>query len=186
MPLSVAPPTAVAPGALRLAAGLLAVLLLIGWTEPAPAHPQRESLSPPLRDPQLHAAVAEVSQEAQRQQLEEDTSLRLIPRPDHRQENLGFCCLQANILDYYLHNILQSGGGRSPSMLRLHADLQRVSADLQDSGCNVDHYHHHKNAVEFRRKLEKIGGQRGINKALGEVDILFTYLHEYCVKPDPQ
>lgn len=158
-------------------------LLLIGWAEQAASLPVDRSLSEPLRNPQTHQAVQDISKHAQGLQTEDDSSSRLMPRVNTDQDHMKICCLHANILDFYLNNILNQHHGHHvhPNMTRLRVDMNRVSEDLQNQGCNVTHYQDHHHAVQFRRKLAKLGPKRGLNKAVGEIDILFMYLQDFCV-----
>ncbi|CAL8236457.1 unnamed protein product [Arctogadus glacialis] len=148
-------------------------------------HSSARPMSKVLHNPDAYQAAHDISRKAQRLEAGEESNLRLISRVSPNQtlaQNAEICCLHANILDFYLLNVLQSSDSFHPAMPRLRTDLRRISQDLSHHGCNVTHYHDHQNAVEFREKLITMQGQRGITKAIGEIDILFTYLGDFCVQ----
>ncbi|XP_076732146.1 uncharacterized protein LOC143413257 [Maylandia zebra] len=179
--------TATVASFFRPAAAAVLLLLFFGWDEQARAHPVDRPFSPVLRHPQTYRDVGQVSEHYQRIQPkddeEDDTSMRVIPRVNTKDHHLEICCLHANILDYYLTNILHHTNNDHAQMHRLKTNLHRISTDLQAHGCNVTQYHDHKNAVDFRTKLEKMEKMKGITKAISELDILFSYLQDYCVEP---
>ncbi|XP_024913196.1 interleukin-22 [Cynoglossus semilaevis] len=168
----------------RLATLLLLVLslFLIGWVEHTVALPTNRHLSPVLRNKDTYQAVHEVSKHFQGLETADESSTKLLPNVDRNKDHMSICCLHANILDFYMNNILTHHCKRHDKILRLKVDLARVSEDLQTHGCNVTHYHDDHHAVEFRKKLAKMDGERGIIKAVGEIDILFSFLTDYCVQ----
>lgn len=54
---------------------------------------------------------------------------------DLLQNNLEICCIHANILDFYLNNVLPHHNSNNAHTQRLHTDLSRISRDLETRGC---------------------------------------------------
>ncbi|KAK7896787.1 hypothetical protein WMY93_022112 [Mugilogobius chulae] len=169
----------------RPAASVFLALFLVGWMEYTAAKSMHRPLSQPLRNPETYKAVNKVAKHAEKL-IVDDTSSRLIPKVNTNEDHLKICCLHANILDFYLLNILPRHNNKHPHMHRVRTDLHRVSEDLRTHGCNVTHYHDHQHAVQFRKKLSEMEEETGINKAVGEINILFSYLQDFCVQPRNQ
>ncbi|XP_073337133.1 interleukin-22 [Pagrus major] len=166
---------------IRPAVVMLLPLILIGWAEQAAAHPVQQKLSPPLQNPNTYQVVKEVARDAESMNTQNDPSIRLNPRvKTTKQDHMTICCLHANILEFYLNEVLPKHKSEHQRMHTLRTDLSRVSEDLKSHGCNVTRHHHL--AVQFRGKLQEMGDE-GITKAMGEIDILFTFLQGYCVLP---
>ncbi|XP_072769397.1 interleukin-22 isoform X2 [Nerophis lumbriciformis] len=157
-------------------------MMLIGWAQRTEAGPVPRPLSKPLRSPHTYQAAQEVSLHAQSLETPDETSIRLNPDFSSKRDDVPLCCLHAYILDFYLRNIFTPRDNQHPKLHQLHADLAHVSQDLQaHHGCIVKHYEDHQPAVEFRNKLAMMDNERGINKALGEVEMLFSNLQDSCV-----
>ncbi|KAL0967255.1 hypothetical protein UPYG_G00249920 [Umbra pygmaea] len=144
------------------------------------AHSIHRPLSAPLHNPDTDEMVQQVARHAQRSDT--DTDIKLMPDIDIKKNHRDICCLHANILDFYLSNILVAENQHMhPKLPALKENLARVSRDLQGHGCAVKHYSNDHRSMAFRKKLAEMGGGKGIKKAIGEIDILFTYLKDFCV-----
>ncbi|XP_061618722.1 uncharacterized protein LOC133472198 isoform X2 [Phyllopteryx taeniolatus] len=152
----------------RLGAAVLP-LLLIGYVCPGEAGPVSQSFSKVLRSPATYRAAEEVSLHAQHAETAEESNIRLNVPVNSDMDHMSICCLHANILDFYLNNILNHFDDQDPRMHQLHSDLGRVSFDLKERGCNVVHYRDHQHTVQFRNKLAKMEHGRGLNKAMSEI-----------------
>ncbi|XP_046870643.1 interleukin-22 [Hypomesus transpacificus] len=148
--------------------------------KPAPkgAKAPPQPISPVLQSPDTYGAVREVSRHAQKEDTDTDTIL--IRKPNMKEDHQKVCCLHANILGYYLNSILPLRHDMHHQMPQLREDLARVARDLSTHGCVIDEYEDHANSVAFKNELKRMGPE-GINKAIGEIDILFTYLTDFCV-----
>ncbi|KAJ8402430.1 hypothetical protein AAFF_G00369190 [Aldrovandia affinis] len=98
-------------------------------------HPKiRYARSAPLTNIHTHKHVKVLAEHAQN--LDNDTDTRLMPPANHseNQTNLYICCLHANILDFYLWNILTTTE-IYPHLTSVRVNLHRVSRDLKGRGC---------------------------------------------------
>ncbi|KAJ8402432.1 hypothetical protein AAFF_G00369210 [Aldrovandia affinis] len=164
---------------------LVAVMVLCCLQQDASAgvikqHPKiRYARSAPLRNIHTHKHVKVLAEHAQN--LDNDTDTRLMPPANHseNQTNLYICCLHANILDFYLWNILTTTE-IYPHLTSVRVNLHRVSRDLKGRGCPIKHVDDHGHSKRFKEVFLKMG-KKGENKAIGEIDILFDYLSRYCI-----
>uniref|UniRef100_A0A3P8YAV2 Uncharacterized protein n=1 Tax=Esox lucius TaxID=8010 RepID=A0A3P8YAV2_ESOLU len=90
-------------------------------------------LSAPLQNADTDALVQQVARHAQ--SSDTDTNVKLMPDVDTKKNHRDICCLHANILDFYLSNILISDNHKHPKLPELKEHLARVSKDLKDHGC---------------------------------------------------
>ncbi|XP_018611365.1 interleukin-22 [Scleropages formosus] len=134
--------------------------------------------SAPLDNPGTSQRVRELAWAAQ--QLDDDHEIRLIPSERNiiDKTNLYICCLHANILDFYLGNILQTEE-KFPHLSTVTIDLARISRDLSEKGCSIKHVNEHEHSRSFTEQFHKLG-KKGQTKAIGEIDILFDYLSKFC------
>uniref|UniRef100_A0A8C7QMY5 Interleukin-22 n=1 Tax=Oncorhynchus mykiss TaxID=8022 RepID=A0A8C7QMY5_ONCMY len=146
------------------------------------AHSIHRPLSAPLHSADTDTMVQQVAQHAQ--SFDTDTDTKLMPDIDTKKNHRDICCLHANILDFYLSNILttkEKQDKHHPKLPALKEDLARVSRDLKEHGCAIKHYNDHHHSIAFRKKLSEMEEGKGIKKAIGEIDILFTFLKDFCV-----
>uniref|UniRef100_A0AAZ3NV04 Interleukin-22 n=1 Tax=Oncorhynchus tshawytscha TaxID=74940 RepID=A0AAZ3NV04_ONCTS len=130
------------------------------------AHSIHRPLSAPLHSADTDTMVQQVAQHAQNSDIDTDT--KLMPDIDTKKNHRDICCLHANILDFYLSNILTT-------------KEKTISRDLKEHGCAIKHYNDHHHSIAFRKKFSEMEEGKGIKKAIGEIDILFTFLKDFCV-----
>ncbi|XP_072566480.1 interleukin-22-like [Paramormyrops kingsleyae] len=161
---------------------LIALIVLCGLRKDTaagvPRHRDRSSArSPPLGNQHTMQHVQKLAQAAQ--EFDEEANIRLIPKFQHTKNmNLYVCCLHANILDFYLWNILTTENNY-PSLEKVRTDLGRVSRDLSEQGCSIMHVDNHEYSRKFKEGFHKLG-KTAVNKAIGEIDILFDSLNIFC------
>uniref|UniRef100_A0A4W5KPH2 Interleukin 22 n=1 Tax=Hucho hucho TaxID=62062 RepID=A0A4W5KPH2_9TELE len=100
------------------------------------AHSIHRPLSGPLHSADTDTMVQLVAQHAQ--SSDNDTDTKLMPDIDTKKNHRDICCLHANILDFYLSNILttkEKQDKHHPKLPALKEDLARVSRDLKEHGC---------------------------------------------------
>ncbi|KAJ8008862.1 hypothetical protein DPEC_G00082850 [Dallia pectoralis] len=157
------------------------VMMSVCLVRGAGARSIHRALSAPLHNADTDALVQQVARDAQ--SSDTDTDIKLMPDIDTKKNHRDICCLHANILDFYLSNVLGTKDNikKHPKLPQLKEDLARVSRDLQEHGCAVKRYINDRHSIAFRKKLSEMGEGKGIRKAIGEIDILFTYLKDFCV-----
>ncbi|XP_060759642.1 interleukin-22 [Neoarius graeffei] len=165
---------------------LAALLLLLCCALSAHARPARVR-SRPLDNSETWNNVMVLAKHAQAQDRDHETRLLPVISSDKLKDG-DVCCVNVQILDYYLTHILvgQAHEGEEHHYPRLHLvkpDLKRVAKDLEPH-CNskqIDLEH----LQAFTQNLQRAGemyknNSKAKNKAIGETDILFHYLYESC------
>uniref|UniRef100_A0A3B3QJT2 Interleukin 22 n=1 Tax=Paramormyrops kingsleyae TaxID=1676925 RepID=A0A3B3QJT2_9TELE len=161
---------------------VLAVMLLAGRSDSAPSHPRgkqkSEHRSPPLDNHSTFQRISEIAKTAQ--EMDDDHETRLIQSEKHyrNETDLFVCCLHANILDFYLGNVLNTEE-KFPDLATVKTDLDRISRDLTVKGCSIKHVNDHGHSNKFKESFHKMG-KRAQTKAMGEIDILFDFLAKFC------
>ncbi|XP_042558843.1 interleukin-22 [Clupea harengus] len=121
-------------------------------------------------------AVAEHAQE-----MDRNHTTRLIPlMSQEKLKNKESCCMHANILNYYIRNVLTKQGDHHERLPIVKDDLERVEKDLKEHAkCDPRKYDENEYNQKFRANYEAAGIKASI-KAISEIDILFHYLYESC------
>uniref|UniRef100_A0A3B3QK82 Interleukin-10 n=1 Tax=Paramormyrops kingsleyae TaxID=1676925 RepID=A0A3B3QK82_9TELE len=147
-------------------------MLLAGRSDSAPSHPRgkqkSEHRSPPLDN---HSTFQRISEIAKTVHFYSHITFMYL------FQDLFVCCLHANILDFYLGNVLNTEE-KFPDLATVKTDLDRISRDLTVKGC-VSHVNDHGHSNKFKESFHKMG-KRAQTKAMGEIDILFDFLAKFC------
>ncbi|MGH0138587.1 UNVERIFIED_CONTAM: hypothetical protein FKN15_026492, partial [Acipenser sinensis] len=90
------------------------------------------------------------------------------------------CCLHVNILNFYFTHVLRTSEEQDPHMRSVTQDLHRISEDLKScvNTPTIKKMKFHIILHKFKEDFEKLG-ERGNNKAIRELDILFEYLTRF-------
>ncbi|XP_062384397.1 interleukin-22 [Sardina pilchardus] len=152
------------------------------WGDAASLLPRRRHCSPPLDNSATWNNLMAVAKHAQGQDKSHMT--RIIPKmSDNKFKENDTCCVHANILDYYLRNVLTDSLPTEDHHSRMpivKEELRKVRDDLKTNArCTVEKYDEYNYNRKFRENFLAAGVKATI-KAIGEIDILFHYLYESC------
>ncbi|KAK1166767.1 interleukin-22-like [Acipenser oxyrinchus oxyrinchus] len=151
-----------------------------------PSHKSKEpSNSPGLDSPHPRQRINALARAAQQFDNGTDTT-RLIQNPENYNNQMAaehVCCLHVNILNFYLTRVLHKSEEQYPHKASVTQDLHRISEDLKScvNTPMIEKMKIHSILHKFKEDFEKLG-ERGNNKAIGELDILIEYLTRFCRK----
>ncbi|XP_041936017.1 interleukin-22 [Alosa sapidissima] len=154
------------------------------WGDTASLLTRHKHCSQPLDNSATWNNIIDVAQHAQG--LDKNHMTRILPKmPEKEFKENDSCCVHANILDYYLKNVLTDALPTNDHHSRLpivKEELHRVRRDLvTNANCDLNKYDVYKYNKTFRKNFLATGVDATI-KAISEMDILFHYLYESCGK----
>ncbi|XP_063068003.1 interleukin-22 [Engraulis encrasicolus] len=158
----------------------LVLMCSVAWGDAASIIPPKHHRRPkPLDNSVTWNNLMVVAKHAQAKDKDHET--RLIPViSEEKLKDNDTCCMNANILDYYLRNVLTTEGEHHKRLPAVKQDLHRVKRDLENhASCDPQKYDENEYNQKFRKNY-RAAGTDAPNKAIGEMDILFHYLFESC------